>query len=490
MMAWLRDWTAILPPPHLSAYNTVFYYRDDDGVVYGPLSVPELALIEIGPEADISPGSPDFWQPASLVPGLMEAVAELSSGACPDGGNDELHEIIARQEGELRQKDQEMARLREESRRNEELRREREMEAERQNAERLRRVHFNETMREMADIESAIARYSLAGAFDAPSYSDIHDRVAVIAATLSQSGDDAYDATQRSQIVSSMRHMLMLMREMAGVDESASYALAPVRSRLWQQVAGDSEPSPSPLVTACRDMSDFTIFGETVGIDRYHMLNMLGPRNIFMRYDSRTSAACQAFIATVLSRQLMVNEPGRFVVNVVDCVDMDGVSASLKRLAPIYGVVSQPADIHRLLENEVRHIEDVIQNLLVYPVKDLVAYNEGRTSPEPYRYIVVKAFPVGLNGDDVDMIRNIARNGPRAGVHLLLAYSEDEMLRSPRAQVLMEDFDHSDYITFDLVDNLYPCTIRQPGVVQHVTLSTLSEERVADIAGVIGHRME
>lgn len=85
--------------------------------------------------------------------------------------------------------------------------------------------------------------------------------------------------------------------------------------------------------------------------------------------------------------------------------------------------------IDRLLEELATHIEEVKTRLPRARKKTFEEYNADPSgTPIPYRVLLLADFPYGFDSRSTERLVQVARNGPRAGVHLIALVNPDQAM--------------------------------------------------------------
>jgi DNA segregation ATPase FtsK/SpoIIIE, S-DNA-T family len=89
-------------------------------------------------------------------------------------------------------------------------------------------------------------------------------------------------------------------------------------------------------------------------------------------------------------------------------------------------VIGSNRHIERLLEETSNHIEEVKTRIPRARRKNFEDYNaDPDGTPIPYRLLLVSDFPHGFDAKAAERLVHIARNGPRAGVHLVVVVNDE-----------------------------------------------------------------
>jgi DNA segregation ATPase FtsK/SpoIIIE, S-DNA-T family len=84
------------------------------------------------------------------------------------------------------------------------------------------------------------------------------------------------------------------------------------------------------------------------------------------------------------------------------------------------GVAARPAEIEALLTTLTDHVLEVTQLRLTNVYDSVEAYNAATTGVLiPYHVLVLAGFPAGVDEQAAQLLGNLARNGPRAGLYIL-----------------------------------------------------------------------
>jgi DNA segregation ATPase FtsK/SpoIIIE, S-DNA-T family len=96
------------------------------------------------------------------------------------------------------------------------------------------------------------------------------------------------------------------------------------------------------------------------------------------------------------------------------------------------GVASSAAEIEALARTLTDHVVEVTQTRLTNVYDSVEAYNAATTGVSvPYHVLVLAGFPGGISEQSAELLTQLARNGPRAGVYILATIERG--LERPRA---------------------------------------------------------
>jgi len=84
------------------------------------------------------------------------------------------------------------------------------------------------------------------------------------------------------------------------------------------------------------------------------------------------------------------------------------------------GVAASPAEVEALLTVLTQHVVEVTQTRLTNVYDSVEAYNAATTGATvPYHVLVLAGFPAGVSRQAADLLSQLARNGPRAGLYII-----------------------------------------------------------------------
>lgn len=213
-----------------------------------------------------------------------------------------------------------------------------------------------------------------------------------------------------------------------------NWALLPWDAPAWKAYA--PPPPESPLPGGLR-LGEFHLETESqaaplrlpllVPFLRHGPLFLRGPQ----------PEALRDLLQALLLRLVVSLPPGRLRLSLADPLGQGAhLSAFLRLPDALRGpkVCSRAEEIAAQLQALEAHVESVLQTRLQNLYPDVEAYNEQAGElAVPYHVLALTDFPAGCDERAVERLLRLARNGPRAGVYLLLTWNE--------AQKLPRDFD-------------------------------------------------
>ena len=203
------------------------------------------------------------------------------------------------------------------------------------------------------------------------------------------------------------------------------YELAPGSATLWCDLPRNSIDIQNTLYFGENEIL-FDMLDDSVKLIIRLYVRTLCRRNLLFVHDNRSRNVCFDIVNTMLCRMLMSVSRGGIQVSMVDFNEMEGSCNGFKDFnRNVYRIVSRHEEFIRLLNTMSVHIENVIQNLLKGDIANLAEYNNGKSNKEPYHLIVLKDIPIGFGNDVWWKLTEIMRNGPRAGVFVVMMANEE-----------------------------------------------------------------
>jgi len=163
--------------------------------------------------------------------------------------------------------------------------------------------------------------------------------------------------------------------------------------------------------------------------------------------------ALRRLLQALLLRLVVTLPPGRLRLSLADPLGM-GVHLSAflrlpdavrnvgaeRRSAPASPIATRQEEIARQVQALEAHLESVLQTRLQNLYPDVEAYNaQAGELAVPYHIFALTDFPAGCDERAAAGLVRLARNGPRAGVYLLLTWNDD--VGTKNFSSLPRDFD-------------------------------------------------
>jgi hypothetical protein len=140
-------------------------------------------------------------------------------------------------------------------------------------------------------------------------------------------------------------------------------------------------------------------------------------------------------INNIILRLLATTPPGRLEFTIFDPVGLGQNFAALMHLADYAAstinsrIWTQTAQFEEKLAELNEHMEKIIQMYLRNEYTTITEYNaEAGSIAEKYHFLVIASFPVNFSETAAKRLRNIAANGARCGVFLLVQWDQRNAL--------------------------------------------------------------
>ena len=165
------------------------------------------------------------------------------------------------------------------------------------------------------------------------------------------------------------------------------------------------------------------------------MFNRLSSKHLVISAPSSTSADMVPKLSGIIAQILATYPPGMVRFLLIDPVGLGQNFASFHALADYdeklitNKVWSNRRHIRERLEEIIAHIEGVIQTYLRSDFESIDRYNEQAGEiAEAYRFVFIYDFPKNFDSEACLVLERIMANGPRCGVHVVMAWDESKEL--------------------------------------------------------------
>ena len=502
-------------PSSSDIFNTNFFYREEDQV-YGPFSVYELGALDINENTLLGINNTSDWQSAGSVENLMNALqimkelqeeeAEKLKNLLEEEArrnqeiqlnNDELKEVIEQQEKELLEKQQEIARLTSEPVKPEERPRIEDKADKEQYITAINNFRTILTTEENMRYTRVYPSLSVELLDKLEKFNTLQGKFIDLIEFLSNNSktwltSEEKDYQLKNEIISQVRNIAEHYYKVNLPLLTENYETASTESQIWKNIQAQKNNFPASTFLIAKTTIDFALFDELYPVTKLEYSTILDTKNILVYYDKVTRNECFDFINTVTGRLLLSSKPRKFNVSVIDTLEMEGISSSLKSLTKCVTIHSRDNEIRLCLEDKIRHVENIIKNVLLHPVNNIGEYNQNRENPEEYQFLIVKAFPVGWREDTLYQLKQIMKNGVRAGLHVILLVDKEELAGSEVAGRQMEAFGlrgmNESLLEFDFTTSQFPFS--KTSQISKTTFENLNNEQLQTIIGHINDSLE
>ena len=225
------------------------------------------------------------------------------------------------------------------------------------------------------------------------------------------------------------------------------------------------------------------------------LLPIISHKNVLIKASGNSKKRAFEAINALILRLLVTIPPGRVNFTLVAPGDFGTKMAVFKHLpGKLVGkkIWNGRDQIKQQLNDLSEHIETIIQNHLKNDYPNIEDYNKKAGEiAEPYRILVVEDFPYSFDEETTEILIRLARNGVRAGVHVIILRDMDQkitfksefeeleslsiIIRQEKNQFVWED---DDFRTYPLIlDKLPPKEITN-GLLKVIGDKSKSASRV------------
>lgn len=509
-------------------YSTTYYYRDDSGV-YGPFSIVELAhlLIEDDSIIGINGYGDDCWRYAKDVDGLIDVLNHIISQNNNIEHTEATVEPTLQSENVRDHRESSVDKIHYDDLLHTIIQQEeviRDLRSKIDNrTEPITKSSIIKVIKEYKqDVQEAIANHERfkrlyardnSTTIDIDFYNDNKEKflsfvVMISIMTEMLIKDSGIDSRSKNEILTSFYDAHSIFKRINTPVAPKAYETATSDSPIWTELQPSDRKYPSETFYIGTKTINIPICGEIMSFNLNRYDSILNHRNIVAYYDGKSKSDCFDVINTLTARLFMSSIAGKLFVSSVDAQEMNGISEHFKRLNRSVFFYSSEGKIQECLNKKLQYIENIIQNQLFGDIGHIGEYNAQHETPERYELIIIKAFPVGLSASALNSLKQIMKNGPRAGIHTILLIDKDELQTGDDylTKVLSEfrlPLFEKDLITMDFTEEELPedyiqsfkydvlSSAQQRQVVSKI--NSLLEDRVPDIVtftNFIPHRAE
>lgn len=211
--------------------------------------------------------------------------------------------------------------------------------------------------------------------------------------------------------------------------------LAPADSALWKELPNPGDEVQKTFYLG-DDVSRHIILQEPIELKKRVYVHSLYGGNLLFKYTKKHRQACFDAVNTLICRMLAASPSGKMQVVMVDLKEMEGTCGTLNSLNKgVFKVVSRPEEFSNMLNEASSHTENIIQNLLQGEITNISEYNHTKTEKLPFTLWVLKDLHMGRGNDFSEKLARIMRNGPRAGVSVLVLLDEEIANQSEESKI-------------------------------------------------------
>jgi DNA segregation ATPase FtsK/SpoIIIE, S-DNA-T family len=198
------------------------------------------------------------------------------------------------------------------------------------------------------------------------------------------------------------------------------WALADFGDPQWDDYEPDlGAPAPTGIRVGVLTMAQGSVMPPMPAVARF-----TGHGHLLIAAETGAAAGARCLLQTLTLRLAVATRPGTIRFALADPLGQGEQLSGFLRLPAALrvgsGVASSAAEIEALLKTLTDHVVEVTQTRLTNVYDCVEAYNEATTGVSvPYHVLVLAGFPGGISEHAAELLAQLARNGPRAGVYIL-----------------------------------------------------------------------
>ena len=163
------------------------------------------------------------------------------------------------------------------------------------------------------------------------------------------------------------------------------------------------------------------------------LLNFPRDMSIAVEHEADGAEPALKFVRALMLRLLTHIMPGRIQFTLIDPVGLGQSFSAMMHLADFDELLigsriwTDASQIRDRLQNVTEHMERIFQTYLRSEFQSIEDYNAAAGEvAEPYHFVVIAGFPAAFTEEAARYLTSILTNGPRCGVHTLIAWSPDQ----------------------------------------------------------------
>lgn len=216
------------------------------------------------------------------------------------------------------------------------------------------------------------------------------------------------------------------------------FELAPADAALWKSLPVQNEEIQKTFYLG-DDVTRYTILQEPVELKKRVYVHSLYGGNLLFKYTPKYRQSCFDAVNALICRMLASAPSGKVQVVMVDFNEMEGTCGTFNGLnKSVFRVISRNDEFTNMLNAEVSRTENIIQNLFQGETTNIAEYNRTKTEKVAYTLWVFKNISTGRGNDFAEKLAKIMRNGPRAGVSVLVLWDDEMDIQSDESKVAVK----------------------------------------------------
>ena len=178
--------------------------------------------------------------------------------------------------------------------------------------------------------------------------------------------------------------------------------------------------------------------GEVRSLQMPAVLRFPMDTSICVEHDAAGREAALEFVRAILLKLLTTITPGRVQFTLIDPVGLGQSFSAMMHMADFDELLigsriwTESTQVRDRLQKVTEHMENVFQTYLRSEFETIEQYNASAGEvAEPYHFVVVAGFPVGLSEEAARHLASIVTSGARCGVHAII--TRDPTQPAPRS---------------------------------------------------------
>jgi DNA segregation ATPase FtsK/SpoIIIE, S-DNA-T family len=211
-----------------------------------------------------------------------------------------------------------------------------------------------------------------------------------------------------------------LPSEVNALTDANPWALADFDDPKWDSYTPNlNAPSPTGVRVGALNVAHRSGMPPMPAVARF-----TGHGHLLIAAEHGAAAGARSLLQALTLRLAVATRPGTIRFALADPMGQGEQLSGFLRLPTSLrvggGVASSAVEIEALLKTLTDHVVEVTQTRLTNVYDSVEAYNAATTGVSvPYHVLVLAGFPGGISEHSAELLTQLARNGPRAGVYIV-----------------------------------------------------------------------
>jgi len=198
----------------------------------------------------------------------------------------------------------------------------------------------------------------------------------------------------------------------------------------WEKSFNPPQKMISPPLCRLGKLKDINSFLNPFLSEVPALVKIITSKNLLINASGNFKYSAIEILQCVMLRLLVTIPPGKLKFILIDPVGLGSNMAGFMHLPEeIVGgkIWTEANHIEQVLADLSNHMEIIIQKYLRNDFPSMEDYNEkAEDIAEPYRFLVVTNFPINFSESTAQRLLNIANNGPRTGVYVIMMRDSEQ----------------------------------------------------------------